>query len=136
MGKDSLLIRKYARAMQPGPFHLLAKQHMIPVLPKNQQHPIKRTNDKAAIVQSKAWKKRAVRTVALLYARLSVRGKDLTCRFRSTYRKPKLVQAVASNGQRQQRVGEYPGCNQPRAEVPVGVLQRRLILCLRLNIGA
>lgn len=81
--KTSVLIRKYAVPYKSGPFHLLAKQHMIPVLPKNQQHPIKRTIDKAAIVQSKAWKKRAVRTVALLYARLSVRGKKTwPCHFR------------------------------------------------------
>jgi hypothetical protein len=34
--------------------YLLAKQHMIPVLPRNQQHPTNRINDNAAMVQSKA----------------------------------------------------------------------------------
>jgi len=42
----------------------LAKQHKIPVLPKNQQHPMKRMIDSPAVAQRSAWKNREVRELA------------------------------------------------------------------------
>ncbi len=42
----------------------LAKQHMMPDLPKNQQHPMKRTRDRKDVAQSKTWKNLAVRAEA------------------------------------------------------------------------
>lgn len=43
-----------------------AKQLRIPDLLKNHRHPRKRTRDKIAVAQSKAWKKRCVRAFAPL----------------------------------------------------------------------
>ena len=37
--------------------YLLAKQHNRPVFPRNQQHPMNRINDKAAVVHSNTRKK-------------------------------------------------------------------------------
>jgi hypothetical protein len=37
--------------------YLLAKQHSRPVLPKNQQQPMKRMSDRPAVVHRRAWKK-------------------------------------------------------------------------------
>ncbi len=42
----------------------LAKQHMIPDRPKNQQHPMKRISERKEVAQSRIWKKRAVRAEA------------------------------------------------------------------------
>lgn len=44
--------------------YLLAKQHRIPVLPKNQQQPMKRMMDNPAVAQRSAWKKCEVRELA------------------------------------------------------------------------
>ena len=47
------------------PHHIYrrAKQHIIPVLPRNQQAPTKRKSATTAFDHSKAWKKRDVRSV-------------------------------------------------------------------------
>ena len=45
--------------------YLRLKQQSKPDLPRNQQHPIKRTTDSPAVAQSKAWKKCVVLFVAL-----------------------------------------------------------------------
>ena len=47
------------------PHHIYrrAKQHIIPVLPRNQQAPMKRKRATTAFDHSKAWKKRDVRSV-------------------------------------------------------------------------
>ena len=50
--------------------YLLAKQFKMPDLLKNHKQPRNRTNDNAAVAQSKAWKKRCVLESALLYASL------------------------------------------------------------------
>lgn len=41
----------------------LAKQHMIPVLPRNQQKPMKRIMDRNAVAYSRTLKNQAVRAV-------------------------------------------------------------------------
>lgn len=48
-----------------------AKQHLMPVRPRNQQHPMKRNNATAALDHKRAWKKRAVRVVAVFYDHIS-----------------------------------------------------------------
>lgn len=50
--------------------YLLAKQFKMPDLLKNHTQPRNRTNDNAAVAQSKAWKNRCVLESALLYASL------------------------------------------------------------------
>lgn len=46
--------------------YLRAKQHSSPLLPKNHKHPLNLTKAKAAVANSKAWKKFAVRVLAPL----------------------------------------------------------------------
>lgn len=43
----------------------LAKQHMIPVLPRNQQKPMKRIIDKKAVAYNRTWKNIACRFFAV-----------------------------------------------------------------------
>ena len=45
-------------------FYRRAKQHIRPVLPRNQQAPMKRKSATIALAHSRAWKKRDVRSVA------------------------------------------------------------------------
>lgn len=47
---------KDGNSVQTLPLYRLAKQHMIPVLPKNQQKPTKRIMDRKAVAYSKTWK--------------------------------------------------------------------------------
>lgn len=44
--------------------YLLAKQHNKPVLPRNQQHPINRMSDRAAVTHNRVRKKLSLRSVA------------------------------------------------------------------------
>lgn len=44
--------------------YLLAKQHIIPVRPRNQHAPVKRMRESAAVAHRRAWKKCVVRLVA------------------------------------------------------------------------
>ena len=51
------------------PYHIYrrAKQHMIPVLPRNQVAPMKRKSATTAFDHNRAWKKRDVRSVEEFY---------------------------------------------------------------------
>ena len=55
------------RQYQAAAHHRFLKHASIPDLPKNQRQPKKRTKERTAVAHSKAWKKRAVREVALDY---------------------------------------------------------------------
>lgn len=71
--------------------YLLAKQFKMPDLLKNHTQPRNRTNDNAAVAQSKAWKKRCVRLSAPPYASLvSVTFPQI--RPETTYSKPKIIE--------------------------------------------
>src|SRR5271156_890393 len=97
----------------------------MPVLPKKKQAPENRTKDMAAVVQRRAWKKREVRVVALLCPTTSARGMGKWRQ--NTHRKAKLIQIVACDGYRQERIREEPCRHQACPEVLVRVFQSLLL---------
>ena len=55
--------RTRAKRVSRRTVYRLAKQHMMPERPRNQQQPMKRTSESPAVAQRRAWKKCAVRVV-------------------------------------------------------------------------
>lgn len=70
---DTDAVSRFCLDMQPlnAPNYLRAKQQRIPDLPRNQQHPQKRTIERNAVDQRRIWKNRAVLPFAPLCIEIS-----------------------------------------------------------------
>jgi hypothetical protein len=66
-GKEKHVPRKvvHKRMRKLSMVYRRAKQHLIPVRPRNQQAPMKRKRAMTALDHRRAWKNRAVREVAV-----------------------------------------------------------------------
>lgn len=100
-----------------------AKQHLIPVRPRNQQHPMKRINATAALDHKSAWKKWAVRLVAVFYDYISRWSSQKGRERVETHCEAELIDGLASDADCHGGITEDPKGDKSGTETLVRVLE-------------